>query len=167
MIKPDNIIWQSLDPAIETRLMAVLRSWEGTGYMSGQRAKGMYVDCVGLAAGVLDELCRRPVPTIIPRLPPNSGMHDKAAGAATIKAFRRGFPSVAVEGGQIEPGDVIVTRGVMDEATADNEGHVVIAGREPWTFLHAIPDSGVCWTSIEGLPGLLQWYRSLEKDTWR
>lgn len=134
--------------------------------MPGQRSKGIYVDCAQLIAGALDELFRRKTPCKIPRLPPNSGMHYDRAAFRVIRAFRTNFSTEVVRDGVIEPGDIVLTRGVMDELSPRRAGHVLIAGVCPWTFLHAVPNMGVCWTSIEALPGILRYYRLHKKAEW-
>lgn len=161
-----TILWRQLNSAIENRLLEVCDSWIGTPYLPGQRVKHMGVDCVQLIGGVLDELYRAPVATFIPRQPQNSGPHFPKAGFRTAKAIREQIMSEVARDGQIEPGDIVVTRGVADPRAWRRLGHVLIAGPRKGTLLHSINHVGVCWTSVEGVPGILRVYRPLNKEVW-
>lgn len=158
--------WRHLAKPLEQELLAVIDTWIGTPYMAGQRAKGQGVDCVQFVGGMLDDLYRSAIPSYIPRLPQNSGMHYPRAGFRTALSLRKQFRSSVVRDGCIEPGDVIVTRGIMDVATPRLMGHTLIAGAIPWTFVHSINVIGVCWTSLQGVPGIIRIYRPVDKETW-
>lgn len=165
MIERTSVRWRHLDDQIEYRLLMVINSWMGTGYMAGQQAKKMGVDCVQFVGGILDELYRQPK-THIPRLPQNAGIHSEGAGTATILALRKGIPSIEVADNWIEPGDVIVTRGTMNMRAHPFAGHTLLAGCLKGTAVHAVPSAGVSWTSIDGVPGILRVYRPLNKELW-
>lgn len=162
----DQFRWLKLDDAIENRIQQVQESWIGTQYMAGQRAKRIGVDCLQLVGGVLDELFRRTTPTHIPRLPSTSGLQFKGGGFRTSLAVRKQFPSRIERNGRIEPGDVIVTTSTLDASAPNVMGHLALAGVRPWTFLHAVAGVGVCWTSLQGLPGLVRLYRVRSKESW-
>jgi len=158
--------WKRITGAVERRILIVCESWKGTPYMTGQQARGIGVDCVQFIGAILDALYRRPARTLIPRLPPNAGLHSEESGLRTAMAIRKGFESAEVDDGSIEPGDVLVTRGTMDTRAHAYLGHVLLAGVLPGTAIHSTQGVGVSWTSVQGIPGILRIYRPLNKNTW-
>lgn len=165
-IEITSVQWKRIPTEIERRLLAVCESWVGTPYMAGQQAKGIGVDCTQLFGGIMDELFRNEIKTLIPRLPQNSGMHFPKAGFRTSIAIRKQFKSIIVRNEEIEPGDALVTRGTATAGAFARLGHILIAGVRPGTALHAIQTQGVGWTSLQGIPGLLRIYRPLNKEMW-
>jgi hypothetical protein len=159
-----NIFWKAISPAIEQRIEEVVRQWEGTPYMAGQRARGIGVDCVQLVGGVLDMLFRRPQVTIIPRLSPDSGLHCDRSGFATAKAIRNGFESIVVRDEIIEPGDVLVVRGSGLSSGPRRLGHTMIALPAAGTAFHATFGIGACRTTV--ITEVLRIYRPLHKEGW-
>lgn len=167
MNESTTILWRSLDPAIEKRILSVYAGWMDTPYMPGQQVKHMGVDCTQMVGGVLDELYRRETKTLITRLPQNSGMHFPKAGFRTALDIRKQFDSFVARDGHIEPGDVVVTRGVADPRAWRRLGHALMAGVKPGTLLHAVNGVGVCWTSVQAIPGILRVYRPRNKEVWK
>lgn len=158
--------WRHLDPAIEDRLKAEMSWWFLTPYMAGQQAVGIGVDCVQLVGALLDDLYHRTDTTHIPRLSPDAAIHNAREGFKTIRCLRRSFPSDVVRDCVIEPGDIVVTRAAPDPTGPRRPGHVLIAGPEPFTALHAIKSSGVAMTTLTATRGIVRVYRPRNKSLW-
>lgn len=156
--------WMKLDKAIEARILSVLKSWEGTPFMAGQRARRMGVDCVQLVGGVMDDLYRHATPMLIPRMKQDAGVHSDA-GFKQAHAIRKALHSIVVEDDTIEPGDVLVCRSTPDSNAPVRLGHCLLAGVRPNTALHACP-TGVCFTSLSGIYPIMRIYRPLNKERW-
>jgi cell wall-associated NlpC family hydrolase len=163
-MSPNSLRWLDLPPRPLKRLEFVLRRWDRTPYMAGQRCRGIGVDCVQFVTAVLDEL--HGVSTKVPRLRPDSAVHDGRQALPTIKAIRAGFESVVVRDSTIEPGDVIVVRATPFPSGPRRYGHVLIAGWEVGTLFHAASPTGVSKTSLQGLQDVLRVYRDVNKDQW-
>lgn len=167
MGNPTTYTWHPLTDHQEEAVHQTLFSWVRTPYRDGHRIPGIGADCVQLAAGVLDDLCRRKVPSQIPQLASGISPHDPRTAFQTILALRKLFPSVVVRDFSLEPGDLVVMRSIPDPNGPRRPGHVMIVGTVPWSCLHATRSGGVCWTSIEeASSGILRIYRSLEKEKW-
>lgn len=160
--------WRRLPHAHqEDAVNRVLSSWVRTPYRDGHRIQGIGADCVQLAAGILDTLCRRKTPSHIPQLAADVSPHNARYAFQTILTLRKHFPSVVVRDFTLEPGDLLVVRSIPDPLGPRRPGHVMIVGSVPWTCLHATRSGGVCWTSIEeASSGILRIYRSTEKSNW-
>lgn len=161
--------WNGLPSVCTDRLQEVLSSWVGTPYGEGQRARRIAVDCVQLCGGVLDDLFRVAVPSVIPRLQADAAMHDIKRGWPTVRAVRSlGLGSDIANDGTIRPGDVIITRAEDHPSAPHRAGHVMIAGVQKWSAIHAVPHAGVCWTSIhpDRVP-IIQIMRHRGKESWR
>lgn len=166
-MNPRDLTWKPLPhPQAESRLEYVISRWVGTPYMAGQRVRGAGVDCVQFVTAVLDELHRNEKPTFVPRLRPDSAIHDARQGGPTIKALRQGFASQVVRETVVEPGDVLVVRAIPRSRGPRRMGHVLITGSVPNTLYHAMTGSGVTRTSIEGLDEILRIYRDKNKQRW-
>lgn len=165
MRDPKPYRWLPL-PLIEPTLDRVLSSWVGTPYMHGQRVKGQGVDCAQLTFAVMDELLRRPLPTLCPRMTADAANLSARAAFATILAGRRAFESEIVRDGTVKPGDIILTRATGGDSGPRRPGHAAIAAVRPGTCLHAVRGVGACFTSIDALPGVLRVVRPLEKHRW-
>jgi hypothetical protein len=143
--------WHGLPSPIQTRIESVLKSWYRTPYQSGQRARGIGVDCREFVVAVLDELYRRPSPTLIERLSPDSGVHgDKVARRAVA-------------------GDILVTLGHYDLRAPDRLRHAMIVGTRPFVLWHASNEnrtSGVCFAHVAKAGKVLRLYRPKDKQSW-
>lgn len=160
------LTWKTVSEPLSNRLMNVLNLWKGTPYVPGQQALKGGVDCVQLMGGILDMLYRRPSATKIPRLNPDTSLHDPRTSYKTISALRKHFPNSVVRDFTIEPGDIIVCRASHDLNAPRNMGHVLIAAIQPGSVFHAVPGSGACFGTIQATHGILRIYRPKEKDTW-
>ena len=145
-------------------LNRVLGRWEGTPYRSGQRIRGMAVDCVQLVAGVLDDLFGRPCgATPVPRLKPDSAIHSPGSAIPTVRALVKGFGAVRVNGSP-RPGDILVVRATTFENVGPRRpGHTMIVGALRGQLLHALPPQ-VCFTSLCDPSSILRIYRTDPKE---
>lgn len=119
---------------------AILKSWRGTPYGSGQQVRGPQgaVDCVRFGAGVLDDLyghCRE-----LPRnLALDSAVHSREAAETQVRAILRLYPELEfVAPGEdglftVEPGDAIVVG-----PEHGGPGHLMMVGARPNTLWEAI-----------------------------
>ena len=147
--------------AITMRLLEVLKSWEGTPYMRGQRKKGVAADCVNFVSGLFDELYRcSPLPVI--KMPIDVGIHSRRERWIANKTITRAYPHKVLRGQDvsIEPGDLLVVR------RGQGPGHVLIAGPEKNTLWHTLPKSFVTKTGIGQIGHVMQAWRLLEKEKW-
>ena len=160
------MIWQPLQPPeAEIALDRVLRSWLGTPYIIGQRLRGVGADCVQLVVGILDQLERRVVPSIVPRLPWNCAIHSVRAAFSTVRAIRTAFPSFVVRDDVVEPGDILIPRPTTNNRSAPRPGHVLIVSPRKNIALHTTCETAACWTSIHNLE-ILRTYRPRNKHLW-
>lgn len=114
---------------VHTRIREVLESWRGTRYCPGQQQKGVAVDCVRFATGVVDELYggeRAPIET----LPPDAALHSKRSAVAAMRRIRRLYePLTRVVHGQLQPMDLVVTG-----ERSGGPGHLLMVGWRPRTM---------------------------------
>lgn len=165
--KREEFHWKHLGlPLACERMSQFAAAWEGTPYMAGSRVRGAGVDCAQLIPAFLDFMYSNPSKTPLPRLAPDTGVHNPVAAKETVKAIRRAYPSHPVKDGSIEPGDIILTRSTHDFTGPENAGHAMIAMPVPGTALHSMPQSGVCITSVEATRGIVQVYRLERKHLW-
>jgi hypothetical protein len=162
--------WHGLPSPIQTRIESVLKSWYRTPYQSGQRARGIGVDCREFVVAVLDELYRRPSPTLIERLSPDSGVHGDKVARRAVAEMLRSFPShVYRPGFTLEPGDILVTLGHYDLRAPDRLRHAMIVGTRPFVLWHASNEnrtSGVCFAHVAKAGKVLRLYRPKDKQSW-
>ena len=143
-----DLQWRALeDQAAQARLGAVLESWRGTPYMSGQRCKGVGVDCVRFVIAVFDEMNGTDTP--VKTVPGDVAQHAPEVARAALELLLRSFDCSRVREPYLEPGDVIVTG-----PNAGGPGHAMIVGAERRMCWHAAPATGVCSTSL-GIIGML------------
>lgn len=147
-------------------LISVFRQWFATPYMVGQRSPGQGVDCAQLIFGMMDTLHGRETPTDCPKMIVANTVHNARVAFRCVILMRRAYPTEIVRDGSIEPGDIILTRGLVGSHGPRRPGHAVIAGIVPGTCFHAVPLVGVCMSSLTSLPGVLRVYRPLEKHRW-
>lgn len=166
--KRQPIRWQQIDPSIAAAIDAAVASWVETPYMPGQRAKGIGTDCVQQVAGILDDLFKSQEPTDLPRIAPDSAIHDTRQAWPVIKGLRTAhYGSRVIRSGTIEPGDVIVTRATSLPGAPRRQAHLLFACSTPFTALHAIQGVGSHITTLEVTNGILRIYRPRRKDLWR
>lgn len=151
--------------ATETRILRVLRSWEGTPYMRGQQCKGVAVDCVRYLAGVADELYgtkREPTE----RLPHDWALHDPSQAFSALRKILRLYSPLEKIEGAVEAGDALVVGPLRG-----GPGHVIYCGPVPGSLWHA-GRNRVERTSLSVLRSssysmrLFAVYRALDKDRW-
>lgn len=118
---------------IERRLALILRRWEGTPYMQGQRRCGVATDCRGFAFGVFDELFgfERPEAWII--FPQDGALHNRRAAEEIAERIRVIYEADRVVDRSMEPGDAVLMAG----AGGAGPGHFLIVGPEPNAIWHA------------------------------
>lgn len=149
---------------IEDHLRAILKSWEGTKYMSGQQVRGHLADCIGFAFGVVDEMYMRPSPER-GTLPPDTSMHSRELALKTIRTLRQLYaPTMRVTDGIIEPADMIVTG-----QRQGGPGHIMIAGPERNTIWHCANGIGVRQTGFglaDGYERIFGVYRFTDRERW-
>ena len=163
MTDPDGTTtWKPLPPEMEARLESVISSWVGTPYLSGNRVKGMGVDCVQLVAGILDEFLEREDRTPVPRLPPDTGTHSTETAYRTVRALVTAYGGKEVEDGSLQPGDVVVARNSPGSRRgADNMGHCAVVTSIPSCCVHASHQAGVVRTGLKEF-SLVRIFRSSE-----
>jgi cell wall-associated NlpC family hydrolase len=147
---PLRIDWMPLDASAnsmpnhadaqkaERRLARILKSWENTPYLHGQRHKGVGCDCVGATVGVLAEWMRWEVPEF-KTLPPDAALHDREGAIRALLAIRRALPahSEIKNAQRAQPGDVLITG-----HTNGGPGHAIIVGTERNTLWQATQSAG-------------------------
>ena len=109
--------------AVEARLMAILRSWDGTPHMDGQQCCGVAVDCVRFVSAVLDELSG--TRTELERLPQDASFHNADICWKALRQFMQAFPSTDVGRGSVQPGDVLITG-----PKNGGPGHAIVVGAD-------------------------------------
>lgn len=151
----------------QNELQAVLDSWQGTRYASGQGLRGRVADCIGFVAGVLDELHGYDLPPP-ERHAPDTALHNpRLAAEITLRVSRR-WPHRVIRGWDLEyeplePGDVLICR-----VGRSPTGHVMIVGTRTHEVWHCDNGDGVCYTGIGQVADrIIRVWRPTEKHTWR
>lgn len=115
-----------------SHLHTILRAWEGTPYMPGQKMKQVGVDCVRFTMAVYEELFQM-APIELPLLPSDTAMHHRRGAIRAMRQIKRLLPPMEdVRDGSIEPGDLLV----VGQAGA-GPGHAIVAGFEKNTLWQA------------------------------
>lgn len=162
-----KVTWRPVSFLIGQAIQHTIESWIGTPYMPGQRMRGVGADCMQQVAGILDDLFQAVTPTEVPRLAQDSAIHSTRAAWPVIKALRDAHHgSMIVRYPVIEPGDVIVTRAMALEGSPRRQAHLLFAGVQPFTAIHALPGVGSHITTLEVTNGILRIYRPRRKDLW-
>ena len=159
--------WASLANAkTERKIWRFADRWVGTPYLCGNRARQGGVDCAQLIAAFMDFMYDAEEPTILPRMSPDTGVHNQSAAWRTVAALRRVYDYSVIESNVIQPGDVILTRATFDIDGPPNIGHAIIAMPRDLTGLHAYPLSGVNLTTLSHTKGILKVFRfkGMEKN---
>lgn len=166
-MKQEVFTWQPLlSSSACQRMLDFFSIWERTKYMPGNRVRGVGTDCAQLVPAFLDYMYRTGRKTPIPRMAPDTGVHNRKAAWGTVRAVRQAFPSHVVRDGTIEPGDIVLTRATHDWTGPNNPGHAMIAMPKFCTAMHAMPNTGVCMTSLEVSRGIVRVYRLEGKEKW-
>lgn len=164
---PVRLTWQPLSEPLERRVRDVLDGWHETPYINVPPVRGRGANCVGLVAGVFDELFRRPEPSYLPRLAPDAGIHQDDGGDRTITALHELTGAKRVTDGSIQPGDLIGSYG-ESPASPERKAHILIAGCDRWRLLHAYRGAGkVVWTSVGVMESrIIAVYRVPNRERW-
>ena len=104
-----------------SRLVEVLKSWEGTPYMAGQAVKEVGVDCVRFVASVVAELQGRDLGRL--NLPMDAAFHHPAKARRALQILLETFPHEEVSWLEREPGDVLIL-----SPPGGGPGHAMIVG---------------------------------------
>jgi len=110
---------------IESFLEKELLSWKDTPYVPGQCIVKRGVDCVHLIAAVYDVMTSQLHQVDL--LPQDASFHNKALAEAGLRQFFRMYPSHAVSGSVVQPGDVIICGPVGKNG---GPGHGMIVGKD-------------------------------------
>jgi len=86
------------------RLESVLRSWEGTPRMAGQRVKGGGADCAGFVVGVMEEM----VGSKMEHPPLLDAFQVRSTAEKAFREYFDAFPTEILKGEEVEPGDIIL-----------------------------------------------------------
>jgi len=128
--KPLNIVPLQIDGLTEEEnvkraefLERLLLSWEGTPYKQEWQIKHRGVDCVRFVAAIYDVLLGKK--TDIKTLPPDASLHNRDLAIASMRKLLRLYPSEAVEGKDVQPGD-----GIICGPVAGGPGHALIVGMD-------------------------------------
>jgi len=166
--EPVAFSWRPVTPGIAAAIDRAFARWKGTRFAPGQRRRGAGADCVQQVAGLLDDLFGVPEgTTIVPRLPPDAGLHDARQSWPVIKALRQAhYGSLIVRCPMVEPGDIIVTKSTSIPGSPRRQSHLMMVGTTPFQAFHTTPGSGSHITSLEATHGILRIYRPRRKDLW-
>lgn len=110
---------------IECFLEMELLSWEGTPYLPGQCVLKRGVDCVHFIAAVYDIMTNKFFQ--VNKLPQDASFHNRALAEAGMRQFFKMYPSHAVSGDVVQPGDVIICGPVGKNG---GPGHGMIVGKD-------------------------------------
>lgn len=158
-IPASSLVWAPW-PEGHAKIEAVLRSWEGTKYLPGQRCKGVGVDCVRFVCGVLDDLFgeRR---SDGPKWPQDAAVHNREGAFQVMSQFLRIYaPIQRVRGCEVQPGDLLAC------GTANGgPGHAMLVGTRPGMLWHATHPR-VCYAGYNGSILVHRIYRSEVRGKW-
>lgn len=158
--------WLSLDSYPSKAFALACNSWLGTPYRPHQRIKGVGADCKELTLAVLDRLYGKISPTCVTRLSPNVASHCPERARIVVAQIRRAYPCSLVKDGTIEEGDVLVSRSNSDAYSPQNEGHIMLAWKNPGCVFDITNGSRARISSIQCNRPLIGVYRLEGKDLW-
>lgn len=109
MIPGGFVTWSPMpDARAQQALAESLERWRPTRYGIGQQCRGVAADCVRFVCGVLDDLSGKQTP--LRTLPPDTCFHDPELAHLGMQRVRQLYePTIEIEDGTVQPGDVIVT----------------------------------------------------------
>lgn len=110
---------------IESFLEKELLSWKDTPYVPGQCIVDRGVDCVHFIAAIYDAMTLKFYQ--VTKLPQDASFHNKVLVEAGLRQFFRMYPSHAVNGSVVQPGDVIICGPVGKNG---GPGHGMIVGKD-------------------------------------
>lgn len=149
--------WVPLDsPLAVAKIESFVKAWKGTPYLPGNKARGVGVDCAQLAAAFVDHMFDLDPPLHVPRLSPDTAVHNQAMAYQTLACVRRARPMHYVTDNTIRPGDVAITRSTHDITGPEDIGHAMIVLPERATAIHAYPSSGVTVTTLSLTRGIIK-----------
>ena len=161
------LIWEPLPTYLTPlglRLLAELKSWEGTPHMPGQKCKGAGVDCVRFVIAVLESWTGSP-PTRDVQVPQDASMHSPKTAFNALRFFLESWPNHvdASRSGRAQPGDILVVGPVKG-----GPGHAIIVGPEPNTLWQA-SSCGVYrggWILERPMTRVFRAYRGSNREVW-
>jgi len=109
--------------AIEQRIERLLAQWEFTPYLAGQCVRCRGVDCVHFIASIYDELTGKEYRHT--KLPQDAAFHNKQEAEKNTRRFFKMYPCSPVEGGIVQPGDIVICGPVGKNG---GPGHGMIVG---------------------------------------
>lgn len=150
------------------QLFRELFRWKDTPYESGQQAEGLGADCIGTLIPIVESL-RGIASEDLPRLPPDSAMHDPESAREAMKVLlRRMEPHQKLEvpaNGpmKVQPGDLFITG-----APQGGPGHLAMVGPQCNTIWHATSGAGFHWTGWDFLTPqtVIAVYRLTDRHEW-
>lgn len=166
---PYGLQWQPLQLSTprrsqiaRERLEAILESWRDTPYLSGNRIKGVGVDCVRFGVSVLDEMFRGH--TEVPESVTDASLLQRLGMLQCARMVKEAFPgNRTIRDGKVEPGDLVIV------GTARNRpGHLLMVGPARNTMWQATK-SGVMlcgWGLVHGWQHLSRVYRVGDRERW-
>jgi cell wall-associated NlpC family hydrolase len=110
---------------IESFLEEELLSWKDTPYVPGQCVPNRGIDCVHLITAIYDVMTGQLHQVDL--LPQDASFHNKASAESGLRKFFRLYPSHAVSGSVVQPGDVIICGPVGKNG---GPGHGMIVGKD-------------------------------------
>lgn len=110
---------------ITEKLENILLSWLWTPYKKGKGMKGVEVDCVHFLTGVYDELLGTKHEYI--SLPADASFHNKETVSRGLRVFLEMYPSIAIQGDIVQPGDMIICGPAGKNG---GPGHGMIVGKD-------------------------------------
>lgn len=123
--------WTPAEPWVDlARFERILRSWEGTPYISGAMLKQWGSDCARFLCGTLDEFYGlEPAP--LEAIPDDTQFHDSDKAMRAVHWMRMRYPSSRVRGIELKPTDIIITG-----PRTGGPGHGMIVGPRRSTIWH-------------------------------
>lgn len=111
--------------------------------MPGNCVLGLGVDCRYFVMGVLDELynVRDPMPA---RLPPETATFNLPLAMDSVHQIADRYPCIIRRKGDVEPGDVIVSRRLGEKTVLSTPAHVMV-----------YTGGGVCWHATKQAGGVI------------
>lgn len=165
--------WRPIqDPAIDPRdaadvqlrLGRILRRWEGTPYMEGQRRCGVATDCRGFVLGVYDEMFGFERPEAFVVFPQDGAMHNRAESKRIADLVTSMYGAERVRDRTLEPGDAVLMAGGGEAGP----GHMLIVGVEENHVWHAgrarVTRTGIGFDRIH--QRIVAVYRVAERSAW-
>lgn len=148
----------------ESRMRDELESWRGTRWASGGSVKGRSVDCVRFVTSVLDAMFGTDVTSGLGRWAQDMPRHQPERARHVMEEVLSLYPSPSdvIDGGVLEPGDVIVT----GRGTRGGPHHPLIVGPDPRTTWHCYRSVARAGFGVRRGTRVLCVYRIGERHRW-